>query len=58
LCHIDDLPFDPKNDECPHVYGRFREKTRDIKIRPLFPTPKNKSLGVYPMKTEKNVLIK
>ena len=37
--HVDDLGFHPK--ELPHIYGKFREKTADVKIRPLFAQPKS-----------------
>lgn len=36
--HIDDLGFHPK--DLPHIYGKFREKTADVKVRPLFAQPK------------------
>lgn len=38
LHHIDDLPYDPI-EYCPHVYGFFRKKHADVKVRPLLDTP-------------------
>jgi len=34
VLHLDDLGFHPK--DLPHIYGKFREKTADVKVRPLF----------------------
>ena len=38
LHHIDDLPYKPL-EYFPHVYGNFRKKQEDVKVRPLVPTP-------------------
>lgn len=32
--HIDDLGFSPE--DLPHIYGKFREKTSGVRVRPLF----------------------
>jgi len=37
--HIDELAFKPET-EMPHVYGRFKDKVWDRKIRGLIPEPK------------------
>jgi deoxyribodipyrimidine photo-lyase len=41
--HLDDLPYNPK-EYLPHIYGKFREKGADIKVRDLLPTPKSGDL--------------
>lgn len=38
LYHISDLPF--KVEDMPHLYGKFREKTKDVKVREPFAAPK------------------
>jgi len=38
LYHIDDLPYQPK-EYLPHIYGKFREKTASVRVRPLLETP-------------------
>jgi len=38
LHHIDDLSYDP-HEYLPHIYGKFREKSQDVKVRPLLETP-------------------
>jgi len=38
IYHIDDLPYKPDT-ELPHIYGKFREKSQNVKVRALAPTP-------------------
>jgi hypothetical protein len=45
LHHIDDLPYDPHT-YFPHVYGHFRKKQADVKVRPLLPDPKKGDLAM------------
>lgn len=42
LYHISDLPF--KVQDLPHIYGKFRERTREIKVRQPFDAPKKNEL--------------
>jgi hypothetical protein len=38
LHHLNDLDYDP-NEYLPHIYGKFRERNLNVKVRPLLPTP-------------------
>ena len=38
LHHLDDLPYDPV-EYLPHIYGKFREKNVQVKVRDILPTP-------------------
>lgn len=51
LHHIDDLPYNPK-EHIPHVYGRFRDKNSEVKVRPMVPEPQKGDLP--PMKAVTN----
>lgn len=53
MYHKDDLPFKPE--ELPHIYGKFREKTADVKVRPLFGQPKEGQLP-FPEKPSKTLV--
>lgn len=43
LHHIDDLPYDPV-EYFPHIYGNFRKKGENIKVRELLESPKTGDL--------------
>ena len=43
LHHIDDMPYDPV-EYFPHIYGNFRKKGENVKVRELFESPKNGDL--------------
>lgn len=45
LHNIDDLPYKPL-EYIPHVYGNFRKRGVDVKVRPLLPTPVKGDLPV------------
>ena len=38
LCHIDDVTFKEKKD-IPHIFTKYRQETRQTKVRTLVPTP-------------------
>jgi len=40
---LDDLPYDPI-EYLPHIYGKFREKSAGVQVRPLLPTPEKNSM--------------
>ena len=42
LYHLEDLPFHPV--DLPHIYGKFRERTQEVKVRDLLPEPKKGDL--------------
>ena len=50
LFNLNDLDYDPK-EYLPHVYGKFREKSTNVRVRDLLPTPQKKQL---PFMKQKN----
>lgn len=54
LYHIDDLPYKPQTD-LPHLYGKFREKSEDTKVRALLPTAKKGELP-FPKDLDKDLM--
>ena len=41
--HLDDLDYDPK-EYLPHIYGKFREKNQNVRVRNLLPTSGKKDM--------------
>jgi len=51
LHHLDDLPYDPR-EYLPHIYGKFREKQANVRVRQLLPSP---GAGDLPFVTKGNL---
>jgi deoxyribodipyrimidine photo-lyase len=54
LHHIDDLPYEPTT-YFPHVYGNFRKKNVDVKVRPLFDAPEKGKLFSMPAENRSEI---